>query len=139
MYAMAGKYREAVIDYNTFYDAIKGAVTATFYFQREQAEIQCKMYQQAINDINKAVEMEPTNADFWLEKGAVHMRFNQMKEAVDALNKSISLNDKLAAAYRMLGYCQAKEKNTTDACANFAKAKELGDEVVDKLIETYCK
>lgn len=139
MYAINGNYREAVIDYNTFYDAIKGAVTATFYFKREQAEMQCKMYQQAINDINKAVEMEPANAEFWLEKGAVHMRFNQLKEAVDALKKSISLNDKLAAAYRMLGYCQAKEKNTADACTNFAKAKELGDEVVDKLIEQYCK
>lgn len=138
MKAIAGKYREAVIDYNTFYDAVKGAVTAAFYFQREQAEIQCRMYQQAIDDINKAVELEPENADYWLEKGAVHMRFNQLAEAVQALNKAISLNGQLGAAYRMLGYCQVKE-NKDDACAHFAKAKELGDEFVDQLIEKYCK
>lgn len=59
MKAQTGKYREAVVDYDKFYDAIGGRVTAAFYLQREQAEIQCKMYQQAINDINKAVEMSP--------------------------------------------------------------------------------
>ena len=48
-----------------FYDAIGGRVTAAFYLQREQAEIQCKMYQQAINDINKAVEMTPEDVAMW--------------------------------------------------------------------------
>lgn len=139
MKAIAGKYKEAVVDYNTFYDTTNGNVTATFYFQREQAEIQCKMYQQAINDIEKAVELEPNNANFWLEKGSIHMRFNQLNEATQALNQAISLNDKLAAAYRMLGYCQAKENRKSEACNNFFKAKELGDEVVEKLIEKYCK
>lgn len=66
--AQTGKYREAVIDYDTFYDAIGGRVTAAFYLQREQAEIQCKMYQQAINDINKAVEMTPEDVAMWVEK-----------------------------------------------------------------------
>lgn len=42
MKAQTGKYREAVVDYDEFYDAIGGRVTAAFYLQREQAEIQCK-------------------------------------------------------------------------------------------------
>ena len=139
MKALAGKYREAVLDYNTFYDALQGSVTATFYYQREQSEIQCRMYQQAINDIEKAVEMEPDNVIFWVEKGSVHIRFNQFDEAVKALNKAISLDPNSGAAYCMLGYCQAKQNKNNEACANFQKAKELGDEVVDQLIEKYCK
>ena len=67
------------------------------------------------------------------------MRVNQLDEATAIFNKVISMNNQLAAAYRMLGYCQAVQKKTKEACANFAKAKELGDEVVDKLIEKYCK
>ena len=137
--AQAGKYKEAVMDYNNFYDALQGAVTAAFYFQREQSELQCRMYQQAINDINKAVEMEPENAMYWTEKGSVHIRFNQLDEAVAALNKAITLNNQDGATYRLLGYCQVKQKKNKEACANFAKAKELGDTVVDKLIEKYCK
>ena len=137
--AQAGKYREAVMDYNTFYDAVSGDVTAYFYFQREQAEMQCRMYQQALNDINKAVEMAPEEVDYWVEKGSVHLRVNQLYEAIAAFNKALSINDQYAAAYRMLGYCQAMQKKNKEACANFAKAKELGDEVVDQLIEKYCK
>ena len=137
--AQAGKYREAVLDYNTFFDAVSGDVTALFYFQREQAEMQCRMYQQALNDINKAVEMAPEDVDFWVEKGSVHLRVNQLDEAVEVFKKALTMNDKYAAAYRMLGYCQALQKNNKEACANFAKAKELGDEVVDQLIEKYCK
>ena len=137
--AQAGKYREAVLDYNTFFDAVSGDVTALFYFQREQAEMQCRMYQQALNDINKAVEMEPEDVDFWVEKGSVHLRVNQLDEAVEVFKKALTMNDKYAAAYRMLGYCQALQNNNKEACANFVKAKELGDEVVDQLIEKYCK
>ena len=137
--ALAGKNREAVADYNAFYDALQGSVTATFYYQRQQSEIQCKMNQQALNDINKAVDMEPENILFLIEKGSMHIRFNQIAEAVEVLNKAISIDATSAAAYRMLGYCQVKQNKNKEACANFQKAKELGDEVVDQLIEKYCK
>lgn len=139
MKAQMGKYREAVVDYNEFYDAIGGQVTAAFYFQREQAEIQCRMYQQAIDDINKAVEMSPEDVELWVEKGSVHVRVGQTDEAVTALNKAISMDPKNGAAYRMLGYCQVQQKKEKEACANFAKAKELGDEVAESLIQKYCK
>ena len=127
------------MDYNTFFEAVHGDVTALFYFQREQAEMQCRMYQQALDDINKAVEMAPEDVDFLVEKGSVHLRVNQLDEAIATFNKVISMNNQYAAAYRLLGYCQALQNNTKEACVNFAKAKELGDEVVDQLIEKYCK
>jgi Flp pilus assembly protein TadD len=83
--------------------------------------------------------MAPEEAEYWTEKGAVHLRVNQLDEAVAAFSKSLTLDDKQASVYRMLGYCQALQKKKKEACANFAKAKELGDEVVDQLIEKYCK
>ena len=137
--AQLGKHREAVADYNTFSDILIGNVSAQFYYQREQSEIQCKMYQQALNDINKAVEMEPTDAVYWTEKGSLHIRIGQIKEAVEALEKAISLDNKAAEAYRMLGYCMVQQKKNAEACANFAKAKELGDKVAESLIAKYCK
>ena len=139
MRVQAGKFREAVIDYNTFYEAVLGNVNAVFYFNREQAEMQCRMYQQALNDINKAIELSPEDVDYIVEKGSVLLRVNQLDEAIKTFTQAISMDSKYAAAYRMLGYCQAIQKKNKEACANFAKAKELGDEVVDKLIEKYCK
>ncbi len=137
--AQMGKFRDAVLDYNAFHDAIGGRVTATFYLQREQAEMQCRMYQQAIDDINRAVDMEPENVSLWMEKGSVHVRVSQHNEAIEALKKAISLDPKAAAAYRMLGYSQIQLNQKKEARANFDKAKELGDEVVGGLIEKYFK
>lgn len=133
------QYREAVIDYNNFYDATMGQVSAEFYLIREQAEMQCRMYQQAINDINKAVELEPKNTELWIEKGGVHLRVNQPEEAMKALRTALALDPDNAPAYRMLGYCQVQQKNTKEGIANLQKAKELGDTVADELLKKYGK
>ncbi len=136
----AKMYREAVIDYNNFYDAMMGQVSAEFYLIRQAAEMQCRMYQQAINDINKAVEMEPNNAEYLSEKGGIHIRLNQIEEAVSALKKAISIDKNNAGAYRMLGYCQIKDKNTyKEGLDNLKKAEELGDKVATDLIKKYSK
>lgn len=88
------QFREAVVDYNLFHDAMMGQVSSDFYLIREQTEMQCRMFQQAINDINKAIELEPKNAEYWVEKGSVHLRVNQPEETVKALNKAIELDAK---------------------------------------------
>ena len=135
----AKMYREAVKDYNQFYDIFNGNVSAQFLFERQQAETQCKMYQQALNDINKAVELEPQNGNIWIEKGSLHLRVNQLDEAEKALKKGIELNAEDAGAYRMLGYCQIEQKKKKEALENLTKAKEMGDEVAPKLLEKYFK
>ena len=97
--------------------------------------MQCRMYQQALDDINKAVELSADDEILWVEKGVVHLRVNQIDEAITALEKAVSLNAEYAAAYRMLGYCQAKKGMKKEAKANYEKAKALGDTVVEQLIE----
>ena len=134
-----GKFRDAVKDYNTFYQAISGEVTALFFYQRAQAEMQCRMFQQGLDDINRAVEMEPEDLDYLLEKGSIHLRVNQLAEAEASFLKVLAKDDKNAVAYRLLGYSLALQKKTKEACGYFDKAKKLGDELVDKLIEKYCK
>ena len=133
--AQAKKYREAVLDYNTFYKAVNGDVNALFYYQREQAEMQCRMYQQALDDINKAVELSADDENLWAEKGVVHLRVNQLDDAIQSFEKAISINAEYAAAYRMLGYSQSLKKMKKEAKANYLKAKELGDTIVNQLLE----
>lgn len=135
LYAQVKKYREAVVDYNTFYKAVNGDVNALFYYQREQSAMQCRMYQQALDDINKAVELSADDETLWAEKGIVHIRVNQLDEAIMAFEKAVSVNVDYAAGYRMLGYCQSLKKMKKEAKANYQKAKALGDTVVDQLLE----
>ena len=139
MKAEDNQFREAVVDYNLFQEAMMGQVSAEFYFIREQAEMQCRMYQQAINDINQAIEMEPKNAEYWVEKGGIHLRVNQLNEAIEALNKAIELDAQNSAAYRMLGYCQLQQNKKKEGLANLEKAVKLGDTVAKSLLEKYNK
>lgn len=132
-------FREAVMDYNDFHTAMLGQVTAEFYMIREQAEMQCRMFKQAIDDINKAIELEPKNAEFWVEKGGVHLRINQLDEAITALQQAITLDPENAAAYRMMGYSQIQKKDKQEGLKNLTKAKELGDTVAEGLIKRYSK
>lgn len=136
--ADAGKYREAIEDYNNFYDIVNGNVNSNFYFQRQQSEVQCKMFKQAIDDVNKAVEISPKDPVMWVEKGSVHIRVGQLNEAILALKRAISLDNTLAEAYRMLGYCQARQNNKKEAKVSLTKAKELGDKIADSVIKKYC-
>ena len=75
------------------------------------------MFQQAINDINKAIELDPQNVNYWVEKGGVCLRVNQTAEAVQALEKAISIDSQNAPAYRMLGYIQVQQKQTEKGIA----------------------
>ena len=131
------KWRDAVVDYNDFYSAMLGQVTADFYITREQAELKSRMFKQAIDDVNKAVDLEPENFDFWVEKAGVHIRVNQLDEAIAALNQSISIDGTNGGAYRMLGYCQVQKGDKNAGIANLQKAVELGDDTAASLIEKY--
>ena len=130
-------YRGAVTDYNDFYDAMLGQTSAEFHLIRSQAELNCRMYQQAINDINKAVELDPNNVTYWIEKGGIHIRVNQAAEAIQALTRAIKMDPENAPAYRMLGYAQIQNKEKDKGLANLQKAKDLGDEVADGLLQKY--
>jgi vacuolar-type H+-ATPase subunit F/Vma7 len=44
-----------------------------------------------------------------------------------------------AEGYRLLGVAQIQLKQTEKACANFQKAKELGDDLAQSLLDRYCK
>ncbi|MEG1546484.1 MAG: serine protease, partial [Bacteroides sp.] len=132
-------YREAVVDYDTYYQAVNGAVNDVFYYYREQANYKAKNFQRALDDIQKAIELSPKDATYLAELGAVNLRIARYDEAIKNLQAALLLDPKFAACYRLIGFCQIQLKQDAEACQNFAKAKELGDEAVKSLIEKHCK
>lgn len=85
-------FRGAVADYNDFYDAMMGQVSAEFYLIRTQAEMQCRMFQQAINDINKAIELDPQKCKLLgRKKGGVCLRVKSKQQKLFKLSKRQSL------------------------------------------------
>lgn len=135
----AGQPRNAMLDYDAYHTAVKGEVNDVFYYYREQAALKARQFQRALDDIVKAIEMNPTDLTYQAEHAVVNLRVGHYEEAIQILNNILKADPKYAEAYRLLGLCQIQLKKTDEACGNFKKAKELGDPNVDELITKYCK
>lgn len=135
----AGQARNAMLDYDAYHAAVNGQVNDAFYYYREQAALKARQYQRALDDIAMAISLNPTDLTLQAEHAAVNLRVGRYEEAVRILNDMLKADANYAEAYRLLGLCQIQLQKKDEACANFAKAKQLGDPYVDELIEKYCK
>ncbi|MCH5175767.1 MAG: hypothetical protein J1F40_07760 [Prevotellaceae bacterium] len=137
MYANAEKYREAVQDYNQYCYLLNNKVSAVFYYERSQIEVNARMFQQALDDINKAIEMSPQIPLYHVEKAALAIRVNLLDDCIQACQNAIRLNPNIIDAYRILGYAQLQKGDKENAHINLQKAVDMGDEGAKKILETY--
>lgn len=135
----AGQARNAMLDYDAYYKAVNGKVNDLFYYYREQAALKAKQYQRALDDMAKAIELNPDDLTYRAELAVVNIRVGRNEEALNILRAALEKDANYAEAYRLMGIAQIQLKKNKEACASFAKAKELGDPNVDALIEKHCK
>lgn len=136
---VANQARNAVVDYDAYYEAVKGNVNDVFYYYREQAALKARQYQRALDDLAKAIELNPKELTYRAELAVVNIRVGRNEEAIKVLKDALTVDAKYAEAYRLMGIAQIQMKQKEAACESFAKAKELGDPNVDALIEKHCK
>lgn len=131
------RYREAVIDLNE-YEQIIGTtgLTAEFFYFREQVEVKAKMYEQALNDILRAAEMEPSDFGFSLECASLLIRVGKNDDAKNILEKLIAVNQDDTDCLRLLGICLMQSGEKEKAKTYLEKAKSLGDEMAARLLES---
>lgn len=135
----ANQARGAILDYDAYYKAVKGNVNDVFYYYREQAAMKAKQFQRALDDMAKAIELNPKELTYYAELAVVNMRVGRNEAALKALQDALAIDPKYAEAYRLMGIAHLQMKKKQEACENFAKAKELGDPNVDELIQKHCK
>lgn len=129
------KYREAVMDLNDYEHLMSNNLNANFYYQREQAEMRCRMFQQALNDIERAVKMEPDEPLYHAELAAANYRFGQIDEAIAAARAAIALDDEFADAHRILGVCLKQQGKEAESRKALERAAELGDDMAKNLLK----
>ena len=56
----------------------QGRLGADFYYQREQIELQGKLYQQALGDILTACRLAPEEVEYHAEAGSLYLRLRRM-------------------------------------------------------------
>ena len=136
-YGKMGKYRDAMLDLYRYEMLSSSQPTAAFYYEREQYEIKGKIFQGALNDINRAVILDRNNAQLWAEKANVHLRVGQNDEAIKAADIAIQLDSEYASPYLVKGLAQCQSGNKAEGIQNLQKAKSLGDTQADEFIAKF--
>ena len=135
----AGQARRSMLDYDAYFKAVDGKVNDSFYYYREQASLQAHQYQRALDDLAKAIELNPKELLYRAELAVVNIRVGRSEEAVKVLQEALQIDPSYSEAYRLMGLAYIYLKKKNEACEALAKAKELGNENVDDLIEKNCK
>lgn len=132
----AGRHREAVFDYNLLESTVGGAaLNAKFYYARSQDEVKGKMYQQALNDLEMAISLEPANAALYLEKGILCYKVGMLEDGAEALETAKSMAPEASDVYYLLGCIYSKSGNSVKAEENLGKAVSLGHPDAAKRLE----
>ena len=112
-------------------------VNDNFYYIRHQAEIQGRLYQQALNDINRAIQMNPNEILYYAEKASLEIRVGLYDQAIVTAKECIALDADNSDGYLFLGLGQCLNGQKEEGIKNLQKAKELGDTQAEGLIEKY--
>ena len=133
----AGRYRDAINDMNEYETLMTATVNDNFYYIRHQVEIQGRLYQQALNDINRAIQMNPNEVLYYAEKASLEIRVGLYDQAISTAQECIAIDAENSDGYLFLGLAQCLNGQKADGIKNLQKAKELGDSQADALIEKY--
>ena len=133
------RYRQAVIDLNEYEQLMASSVNDQFYFLRYQASLNGRQYQQALNDIDRAITMSPKNDLYYSEKASLQVRVGLYDEAIETARQCIEVAPEHSDGYLFLGLAQCLKGQKAEGVKNLQKAKDLGDPQADGLIEKYGK
>ena len=137
VYVDMERYRDATFDYTRYEYLRQGLVGADFYYEREQAELKGKLFQQALNDIARAIKLNPREPVYYAEMANVQLRVNKVEDAIMVAKRCTEIAPDYAEGYLVLGLAQVQNNQKAEGLANLQKAKELGSDQAEPLIEKY--
>ncbi len=136
----AGQYRRAVADYNEYEKAVgTGNLNERFYYLREQAEVEARMYQQALDDIRTAISRAEMPAPYRLEEASLLLRVGEFAEASAKAEALLHDLRESPDCYKIIGIAAGEQGRKSAALQNLQRARELGDDSVEIFIEKYQK
>ena len=134
-----GQYRLAVNDFNEYENLMISQINSEFYYIRSQVEVKGRLFQQALNDLDKAIDKDPSVLLYRSEKASLQIRVKLIDEAIETASECIRLFPDSSDGYLFLGLAQCLKGDKVQGVGNLLKAKDLGDAQADVLIEKYGK
>ena len=135
--ARHGLHRPAVADYNLYEELVGTINTDRFYYLREQSEAAGRMFQQALDDIDRAIALAPRQPVYLLEKASLLVRVAHYAEALPILEVLTEAFPDDVDCNRLLGFCYILLGDKSRGIPYLEKAVTLGDGGASALLERY--
>ncbi|WP_085168743.1 tetratricopeptide repeat protein, partial [Brachyspira hyodysenteriae] len=98
------------------------------YFNRGLEKIESKLYEEAIEDFNKIIELNPKDRDAYFFRGLTKTGLKLYEEAIEDFNEAIKLNLKNWESYFARGVSKSSLKLYEEAIEDFNKSIELNSD-----------
>ena len=95
------------------------------FFNRGNAQQELRNFKEAIEDYNKAIELDPKDPKKFNNRGNAQQELEKFKEAIEDYNKAIKLNPTDSKAFFNRGNSKRKNQDNSGAIKDFDKAIEL--------------
>lgn len=146
---------------------LKGKLIRQFYFKNGKADYSDEFWKlvnkasevsdkfispAAIEYYDKAINLNPTVAQVYLMRGTAYSNMFNYEYAINDYDKALELNPNYMEAYANRGSAKINQftskgnleitsEQTSSACVDFRKAKELGDNSIgtEDMIYLYCR
>ena len=135
--ARNGMHRPAVADYNLYEDLVGTIDSDRFYYMREQSEAAGRMYQQALDDIDRAITLAPRYPLYLLEKASLNVRVARYAEALPILEVLSGVFPNDMDCNRLLGFCLIQLGDKQRGIPYLEKAAAMGDKNAVTLLERF--
>ena len=112
--------------------------TAEQFYDSGLEKLQNGVYEDAIFDFNKAIEIDPNYAMAYTRRGAAKSRLKDYSGSIKDLNKAIELNPYDTLAYSLRGISKDRLGDKNGACEDFIIASSMGDTRAQNALKYFC-
>lgn len=132
-----GDYHGALADYNL---ALKrDEKDPEIWLARGLAREKLQDLTGAFSDYTKAIDLRESFARAWVNRGNVLMKQKRFEDAIDDYTVSLIYYPDNGAAFYNRGLARIQLKMTSEACADFDQAEQLGIRIDPALRPKFCK
>lgn len=118
-----GNYSEAIESYSRYIDAVSGDPSA--HYNRALAYYNSNRYEEALTDLDRAIELDPNNADYYFYKAYSHEYLDECSDAVEAFDEYLKHKEGDVLLYGRKARCENQEKNFEQGFEDAQKALTL--------------
>ncbi len=122
-HARAGRYEDAVADYDRIIDLDPGILLA--FRARSRAYALMRRYREALADFNRVIELSPDNSWTISDRGIIFRLMGRYPEALADFNRAIELDPYNAWAIGGRGQVRQEMRQYSEALTDFSRAIEL--------------